>query len=129
MTNDLAALSEAATKGVATLLPGANSFMYDGRFIVGGDCVAFVHGDPAYAANGDIIDIEPSPDAAFLLALWNEYREGRLVHIPEGREGMRERVARAISRTVNPWDTDGDQWEGYCDEADAAIAAILGDAA
>ncbi|WP_426288145.1 hypothetical protein [Sphingomonas sp. PSPC2-2] len=35
-----------------------------------------------------------------------------------------ERVARAISHVVNPWDHDGDQWEGYEDEARAALAAM-----
>lgn len=35
-----------------------------------------------------------------------------------------EGPARAISKIVNPWDTNGDEWEGYVDEARAAISAM-----
>lgn len=39
-------------------------------------------------------------------------------------DALVEAVARALCRTVNPWDRDGDQWEGYAEEARAAITAL-----
>lgn len=72
---------------------------------------------------------------SFLMALEAAYRAGDLVHVPGGREGMRERVKTTLMTTALWHDMDG---AGYLETfglneaditklADAAIAAILGD--
>jgi hypothetical protein len=78
---ELAALDRAATQGFMEAFPGANSHCFEARLVVGGECVAFADGMPHYAADGDVIGIDLSPDAEFLMTLWNAYRTGKLVLI------------------------------------------------
>lgn len=140
MTNDLAALSEAATE----------PFRREWRYIV----VKRKH----ITAEQEIALMEiinsfnlPELECAVVESDWpeyepvwrmienrvNTYRAGRLVLID--RERMRERVARAICHAdpaVRMGDAKGVveqrvsvEWPDYASAADAAIAAILGDAA
>ena len=115
MTNpDLAALSEAATKGAnPMLLECVENGVWQIRLVFG---------------EGD--------DACHAMRQWADaYRSGDLVLID--REGMRARVAKAICRAdpaVRMGDADGVveqrvsvEWHDYASDADAAIAAILGE--
>ena len=143
MTNDLAALSEAATPGTWTVC------VYDcgdtPHYDANGSCpsiqsesedCAIVHWDgfkQEYwtSSNGNQRQIDAN--AAFIVTLVNDYRAGRLVQID--REGLRERVARAICERDKPsfetkprWDKIGVVLQAqFLSLADAAIAAMLGE--
>ena len=107
MTNDLAALSEAATQGEWELRHDDEIWALDDD---GDFCLADAHKD----------------NAAFIVALVNRFRSGRLVLID--REGMRERVFAAISRIFDGMDGNLHIDDMTIEEwsiADAAIAAIL----
>lgn len=115
MTNpDLAALSEAATQ---------EALSEEGRYFSDTLC------DLASCAHGDTGEFNHRADGPFIAALWNAYRAGNLVQID--REGMRERVARAIDHEL-VWSVETDVLaasltrEEQLKVADAAIAAILG---
>ena len=65
---------------------------------------------------------------AEIVRMANDFADLRAAHqpsasCPDAGDEV-ERGARAISRVVNQWDHDGDQWEGYEAEARAAIAAM-----
>lgn len=109
MTTDLAALSAAATQG--------EWCNYKSSY---GKAVS-IRASDALTAEG-IALIGPQ-DAAFIVPLVNAYRTGNLVQI--NREGMRERVQRAICAAIMgpQFSPIGDEFQA---EADAAIAAILG---
>lgn len=144
MTNDLAALSEAATQGKIAINP----------FRAWIDCVQLDEdGKPTPIAamawpTEYRSEDETSANAAFITALWNEYRAGRLVQID------REEPARKFILGQRVTKTKGSKWTGrvvgfystdytpvgYCIESENepgsvqiypenAIAAILGDAA
>lgn len=110
MTNDLAALSEAAQGANPMLLECVENGVWQIRLVFG---------------KGD--------DACHAMRQWADaYRAGRLVHIPDGREGMQEVICQAAADYLAKMDpaTRVDALtvkQGY-DFADAAIAAILGDA-
>ena len=116
-TNDLAALSEAATQGAnPMLLECVENCVWQIRLVFG---------------EGD--------DACHAMRQWADaYRAGRLVQID--REGMRERVARSMCAATGkdpdklnpaPRGSTGmvPLWALWATQANAAIAAILGDAA
>lgn len=130
MTNpDLAALSEAATQG--PWKKGAKR-----------NCDIDIIGKPTwpctrYGKKGEwdvavVTELEnvkeQRANAAFIVALVNEYRAGNLVQIDEG---MRERVARAIDHEL-VWSVETDVLaasltrEEQLKVADAAIAAMGG---
>jgi hypothetical protein len=100
MTNDLAALSEAATKGAnPMLLECVENGVWQIRLVFG---------------EGD--------DACHAMRQWADaYRAGRLVQIDP--EGMRERAIDAVNERWGKTICTADAL------VDAAIAAILGDAA
>jgi hypothetical protein len=112
MTNtDLAALSDAATQGEWRY--------YRSAFASG----TSIRASDELTAEG--LCLCDQANAAFIVALVNAYRSGDLVLID--REGMRERVAKAIckQRHGHLRGYKGRE-ELYEREADAAIAAITG---
>ncbi len=129
---DLAALSEAATKGEweATERSGYHE-------ILAPDDQCDWYGRPKCHAvlYGDTEIEESAANAAFIVALVNAYRSGDLVLID--REGMRERGKLALEAQMEAMDDEtipssihrdkGLVWlEGWFD-LDAAIAAIMGE--
>lgn len=130
MTNDLAALSGAATQGEWRIWREAIKGRSDAvRELIeqvehteplsdalvlldaGGKCPAVTGCGPTSEAN-----------AAFIVALVNAYRSGDLVLID--REGMRVKMAAAMAVSQGADEDDAEIW---FPEADAAIAAILGE--
>lgn len=130
-TTDLAALSEAATPGTWGALKGveASDDMRCGITAKRGN-LDYLVATIENGAPGDFCDTEYA-NAAFIVALVNEFRAGRLVQID--REGMRERVAKDLCLAMgDDPDREGpwlEWWEksAYGVGADAAIAAMLGD--
>ncbi len=120
MPTDLAALSAAATQGEWQVAAWyRNSGTPDelcGGFIEADDSPTGVI-DENWMQGSESL----SRDLDFIVALVNAYRTGNLVQID--REGMRERVAGAIS-TCPPMSSKHPQES--LPMADAAIAAILG---
>lgn len=120
MTTDLAALSAAATQGEWRVETGhiqrdSGGIRYwqisDGQDAI--TCNQFCYAGFKPEVN--------EANAALIVGLVNAYRTGKLVQID--REGMRERVAGAIS-TCPPMSSKYPQES--LPMADAAIAAILG---
>lgn len=135
MTTDLAALSAAATQGEWQV-----AAWYHNSGTPDELCGGLIEADDSPTGVIDenwMQDSESlSRDLDFIVALVNAYRAGNLVQID--REGVRERVAKAICRNdpeVRMGDAEGvveqrvqHEWVDYVDFADAAIAAMMGGA-
>lgn len=98
MTQALEKLSAAATQGECRVDPGANSHCFDGQLKIGDTCIGFVEGDMTIDDDRDY-HIEPSPDAAFIVALVNAYRTGQLVEV-QADDATVERVKNAIGTSL-----------------------------
>lgn len=139
MTNpDLAALSEAATEGpwfdieFGSEVGGKPDFHISCTWQ---DFIGVASMDNGLTSSA----VEKKANAVFIVALVNAYRSGDLVHIPGGREGMREWVAdldMACELIQEAKGADGpkggfvtdhlDDAENWLDKVRDAIAAILG---
>lgn len=119
MTNDLAALSEAATPGPWESHP-VKGYAHDEVYSRHPDAE-----NACICAEG----VANYKDAPFIVALVNAYRSGDFVLIE--REGMREKCATAIHGVLSRANVTAYldmpvETAGWC--ADAAIAAMLGGA-
>lgn len=128
MTNDLAALSAAATKGLCFAQAPDTEHDFGIPIVATDDLAAPMptNGMVLWATMQpteiDALDtVRAEANAAFAVALWNAYRSGDLVLID--REGMRVKMAAAMAVSQGADEGDAEIW---FPEADAAIAAILG---
>lgn len=149
MTNNLAALSEAATQGLCFAQAPDTEYDFGVPIVATDDLAA------PMPTNGMVLwatmqpteidalnTVQAEANAAFVVALWNRYRSGDLVLID--REGMRERANELLRAAYSAGATSvhdawvaglgqgeadfGEAARDYAgDTADAAIAAILGE--